>query len=179
MTIACTRCDEVKEVAIPKLVNEVKDEFFSVKAEDDKYIPADTAPVPADLDKDVKAFDGLEIITGLTFASDSSAMDLADVNGEIVLDVSDLIKYYNKVTFGVINAEGNLEKVEVTIKDGKATFNGALGATYVVMGEEIVEEEKPSTSDKTSDNFSAVLYIAVALIAAAGVVVITKKRIAL
>lgn len=181
MTVGCTRCDEVEERAIPKLVTEVggADNEFSIKVEDDKAIPADTEIVGAEVDEKLEGVDGLDIVGGFTFATKTSEMDLAEVKGEVSIDLGDIAKAYNKITIGVINAEGKVEKVEATIADGKAVFNGALGATYVVMGEEIVVEDEKPSSDKTADIFSVVLYVAAALVAAAGVVVIAKKRFAL
>ncbi len=172
---------EAKVVTVAKLAGEVKNEEagFVAKTEEGKGLPADIAPAKKDAPAKEKLPEGLKALTSIVFDTDFTEL-IKDVVAEIVIDLSKYIdvKDYNAVSIGVVNKEGKVEVIEAKFDGSKVTFNGNVDGEIVLLVEDKVEEVKP-TPNKPGDDFSAVLYIAFALVAAGAVVVIGKKRITL
>ncbi len=171
-----------KEEVVAKLEGEVKNEEagFVVKTEEEgKGLPADIAPVEKEAPAADKIPEGLKAVTSIVFDTDFSDL-VKDVVAEIVIDLSKYldVKDYNTVSIGVLK-DGKVEVIEATFDGSKVTFNGNVDGEIVLLVEDKVEEEVKPEATKPGDNFTTVLYIAFALVAAAGVVVIGKKRVSL
>ena len=173
-TVECVNgCGNSDERDSKKLANSIEDKEAGVTIKSDEAILPEDITLTID-ESTAKEEDGKYSVT---FNFTSQLVNTLSGKAEFALSLEDTDDMDN-IQISVVNADGTTTVIS-EIKDGKLVFSADLDGTYVLSFTDKVEDEKKEETPKTSDSMNIAVVVLVALVAAAGLAVVGKKRIAL